>query len=136
MGPVGDFCLAAVTEQLADDAIALGVKESKASFGDWIDAQAAVGGAALRAFAKEPAFNAVAIREVGVPLGKMGAVKALVAEWAAYWRTSAPPPVLRWPQDLVERPERPTADQLRRVFPTFKVSRGKSFDNFSPWDFG
>eukprot|EP00959_Pyramimonas_sp_CCMP1952_P345187 7229106-Pyramimonas_sp.AAC.1 len=66
----------------------------------------------------------------------MGAVKALVAEWAAYWRTSAPPPDLRWPRDLGARPERPTVEQLRRVFATFRVGGGKSFDNFSPRDFG
>eukprot|EP00959_Pyramimonas_sp_CCMP1952_P295608 6182860-Pyramimonas_sp.AAC.1 len=32
-----------VAKQLADDAVARGVKESKARFGDWIDAQAVVG---------------------------------------------------------------------------------------------
>eukprot|EP00959_Pyramimonas_sp_CCMP1952_P233354 4876541-Pyramimonas_sp.AAC.1 len=60
MCPVGDVCLAAVTKRLAGDAVARGVKESKARFGDWIDAQAVVRGAALHSFTKEVTVNASA----------------------------------------------------------------------------
>eukprot|EP00959_Pyramimonas_sp_CCMP1952_P398409 8348017-Pyramimonas_sp.AAC.1 len=66
----------------------------------------------------------------------MEAVKALVREWSEYWRTSATPPILAWPDDLGERPRRPTPDQLRRVCSTFKVLGGRSFDSFNPRDFG
>eukprot|EP00959_Pyramimonas_sp_CCMP1952_P176808 3695632-Pyramimonas_sp.AAC.1 len=115
MGSVELECLAGITKQLADDAVATDVKESKARFGDWIDGNSAGGGAALHAFTKEPAVNASAIQGVAVPLGKMEAVKALVCEWSECWRTAAEPPKLSWPADLGERPRRPTPAQLRRA---------------------
>eukprot|EP00959_Pyramimonas_sp_CCMP1952_P050448 1054215-Pyramimonas_sp.AAC.1 len=64
MGHVELECLAAITKQIADDAVATDVQESKARFGDWIDAHSVDGGAALHAFTKEPAVNASAIQGV------------------------------------------------------------------------
>ena len=62
----------------------------------------------------------------------MMAVKLLLVEWSGYWNLDQEHEELEWPDDLGERPARPSVEQARQALATFKEVTSLSFDNLHP----
>eukprot|EP00959_Pyramimonas_sp_CCMP1952_P039892 834211-Pyramimonas_sp.AAC.1 len=56
----------------------------------------------------------------------------LQEEWSRWWKVGQWHQCVSWPEELGERPPRPSVELMRKVLRTFKKTSGVGFDSIRP----
>eukprot|EP00959_Pyramimonas_sp_CCMP1952_P406077 8510488-Pyramimonas_sp.AAC.1 len=56
----------------------------------------------------------------------------LQAEWSRWWKVGQWHQCAQWPEQLGDRPARPSVEYLKKVLRTFKTASGVGFDSIRP----
>eukprot|EP00959_Pyramimonas_sp_CCMP1952_P341561 7154885-Pyramimonas_sp.AAC.1 len=70
-----------------------------------------------------------------VPTDLAGEISGLEKERRRWWLCNLHQVPVRWPQDLGERPPKPSVEELQATLRTFPMLAGTSFDAISPRQF-
>ena len=117
------------SEQLAREA----ARTSNDQFSTWVQAQLDAGAGALHAASKLPlGFQSSSLTATCKTADITGEMQILVAEWQKWWCVADARPDLDWPEDLGERPPRPSVETMRAVLKTFKARTACAFDSLKP----